>query len=375
MTRNSSSRLQSLLSLVLAVISLMVVGGCGSGVASSGQIVNTPPSLTPTITAATQQGGAELITMSSQVSGASIYYTTDGSQPTTNSLAYLAPFLITQTTTVNAIAVSATAQSSVVSQAYTLSIPPGTLVWSDEFTNTTSSNAQPNPATWTYDTGASGFGNMELEDYCAWGSNLSPCNSSNPNAYVGTDGYLHIVAEQPSPAAYTSARIKTQGLFSMSYGRLEVKMMIPEGQGFWSGLWLMGNNFATAGWPICGEQDVVEHVNAAVPDQILGSVHMPSGNSTHTYGPAGFSAGSWHTYGMIWTKGQVEYYVDSPSNIYAIYTAANFTANGGTWPFDSGNANFIIMNLAVGGLLPGSPNGSTPFPSQMLVDYVRLYTN
>jgi beta-glucanase (GH16 family) len=119
----------------------------------------------------------------------------------------------------------------------------------------------------------------------------------------------------------------------------------------------------------------MEHTNSPSPDYVLGSVHMPNGNYSHQYTASGYSAAGWHTYGMIWTQGSVEYYVDSPTNIYAIYTAANLTASGATWPFDCGNANFILLNLSVGGMLPGSPNSSTPFPAQLLVDYVRVYTN
>lgn len=357
-------------------VALSGLSGCGSGAPST--VVATPivpPSITPSITVSASQGGAQLVTIGDQVSGATLYYTLDGSAPTSASTRYLAPFLLTQTATVNAIAVSGATQSTVVSQPYSLNIPSGTLVWSDEFNNATSPSSQPNPAVWTYDAGASGYGNMELEDYCAWGSNLSPCSTSNPNVYVGTDGYLHIVAAQPSAGVYTSARIRSQGLFSMSYGRLEARMMMPEGAGLWPAFWLMGNNFATVGWPICGELDVMEHVNAPTPDQIYGSVHMPSGNFSHTYQSTGFSAATWHTYGMIWAKGSVQYYVDSPTNVYAVYDASNLTAGGATWPFDSGNAAFIILNLSVGGTFPGSPNSSTPFPSQLLVDYVRLYTN
>jgi len=365
-----------LLVVFAAAILLSTLAGCGSGTTeASVSNPGTPASITPSITTMPALNGAEVVTISDAVSSAALYYTLDGSAPTTSSTQYLAPFLVSSTVTVNSIAVSSTAQSSVASQTLALNIPSGTLVWSDEFTNATGANAEPNPAVWTYDAGATGYGNMELEDYCVWGSNLSPCTTANPNVYVGTDGYLHIVAEQPSPGVYTSARIKTQGLFSMSYGRLEARMMIPEGQGFWPAFWLMGNNFATVGWPICGEQDVMEHTNSPSPDYILGSVHMPNGNYSHQYSASGYSAAAWHTYGMIWAKGMVEYYVDSPTNIYAIYSAANFTASGATWPFDSGNANFILLNLSVGGALPGPPNASTPFPSQLLVDYVRVYTN
>jgi beta-glucanase (GH16 family) len=371
-----SVRPHALLVILAIAIPPLVMGGCGSGATVAfNPVTGAPASNAPSITAAAAQGGAEVVTIASNLSGASVFYTLDGSVPTIDSVQYLTPFLLTQTTTVNAVAINAATQSSIATQAYNLNIPSGTLVWSDEFTNETSVNAQPNPAIWTYDSGASGYGNQELEDYCAWASNLPPCASSNPNVYVGTDGFLHIVAEQPSPGVYTSARIRTQGLFSMSYGRVEARMFLPEGQGFWPAFWLMGNNFATVGWPICGEQDVMEHTNAPSPDYVLGSVHMPNANYSHQYLSSGYSAAAWHTYGMIWTKGSVAYYVDSPTNIYATYTAANVTASGGTWPFDSGNSNFLILNLSVGGLLPGSPNSSTPFPSQLLVDYVRLYTN
>ncbi len=75
---------------------------------------------------------------------------------------------------------------------------------------------------------------------------------------------------------------------------------------------------------------------------------------------------------MIWTKGQIQYYIDSPTNIYETFTTTS--PGSGTWPFDQGPM-FIILNLAVGGSWPGSPNSTTVFPSSMLVDYVRIYTN
>ena len=122
--------------------------------------------------------------------------------------------------------------SAVASQSFAPNIASGTLVWSDEFDNSTGAPAQPNPAVWTYDTGlgATCCGNNELETYCAWGSSVSPCDPTNPNAYVGTDGYLHIVARQPSPAVYTSARLKSQGLFSADYGRFEARISCRKGR-------------------------------------------------------------------------------------------------------------------------------------------------
>lgn len=318
-----------------------------------------------------------LVSMADSTAGASIYYTLDGSTPTSSSPAYLAPILVTSTATVKAMAIaSGFANSSVASQSLSISIPSGTLVWSDEFSNSTSANAQPNPAVWTYDTGGGGWGNAELENYCGWGSTASPCDSNNPNAFVGTDGYLHILARSPANGVYTSARLKTQGLFSFMYGRVEARIKLPEGQGLWPAFWTLGNNITTDSWPACGEQDIMEHIDQPTPDWVAGSLHGPSLNLTQDYTASasnGFSASDWHTYGMIWTKGSVQFYVDSPTNVYATYTPSSQSA--GTWPFDSGNANFLILNLAVGGNWPGSPNSSTVLPAEMLVDYVRVYTN
>lgn len=362
---------------------VLVLAGCSSG---GGSTTTTPPTSTPatapTVTTAAAQNGAVVVTLASTTSGATIYYTTDGSAPSTSSQIYEAPFLVASNLTVNAIATaSGDTTSSVSTKSFAANIPSGTLVWSDEFSNATSANAQPNPLVWTYDTGNSGWGNDELEDYCGWNSSASPCSTASPNAYVGTDGYLHIVAEQPSANSYTSARLKTEGLFSFQYGRIEFRAQVPEAQGFWPAAWLMGNNIATANWPACGEMDVLERVNAAgSPDWNEGSVHgtgFTGGNlGTRFDFPSGQTAAGFHTYGMIWMKGSVAYYVDDPTQPYVTYTTSSISGfTGAVWPFDAGQANFIILNLAVGGSWPGSPDGSTPFPSQMLVDYVRVYTN
>jgi beta-glucanase (GH16 family) len=179
---------------------------------------------------------------------------------------------------------------------------------------------------------------------------------------------------------YTSARLKTEGLFSFQYGRIEVRAQVPEAQGFWPAFWLMGNNIDTVDWPACGEMDVLERVNAATtPDWNEGSIHgtgfTGSNLGTQYDFPSGQTATGWHTYGMIWSKGSVAYYIDDPANPYVTYTPSSISGfSGAVWPFDAG-PSFIILNLAVGGSWPGSPNASTPFPSTMLVDYVRVYTN
>ena len=364
---------------------LVLFAMCGCGGGSAAPVTPVQAQVTaPAVSTKAAQGGAQIVSLADSTAGATIYYTVDGSTPTTASPVYVAPFLVASNLTLNAYAtLSGAKQSVVTTQTFSPNIASGTLVWSDEFANATGNNLQPDPTVWTYDTGNSGFGNHELENYCAWGSTTAPCNPASPNAYVGTDGYLHIVAQQPSAGVYTSARMKTQGLFSVQYGRLEAKIWVPEAQGFWPAFWTLGNDINTNPWPACGEQDIMERVNAALnPDWNEGSVHGTGFTGSTGLGtvynfPAGQTAAGWHTYGMIWKPGSVAYYVDTPSSPYVTYTnPASLTGlAGAVWPFDSGNSAFIILNFAVGGDWPGNPNASTVFPASLLVDYVRVYAN
>lgn len=370
--------------LALIVLSGSLLCGCGgSGSSSTPTPTPTPtqtPAAAPTITTKAAQNGAMVVSLASTTSGATIYYTLDNTTPTTSSQIYVAPFLVASNLTVQALATaSGDSNSTVTTKAFTPNIPSGTLVWSDEFTSTVA-QGQPDATVWTYDTGGNGFGNNELEDYCAWGSTAAPCATVSPNAYTSTDGYLHIVAQSPSAGVYTSARLKSQGLFSFQYGRIEAKIKIPESQGMWPAFWLLGNNINTVPWPACGELDVMEHIDGTNPppyagathlgyDWVQASVHGTGLNGGTPYHPSGFSPGEWHTYGMIWSKGQVQFYIDDPTMPYE-----TFTPGTGTWPFDAG-PQFLLLNLAVGGSWPGNPDATTVFPSEMVVDYVRLYTN
>jgi beta-glucanase (GH16 family) len=369
----------------LAAILLAGAVMCGCGGGSGNKVTGGNGPAAPTISTTAAQNGAVIVTLADTSPSTVIYYTVDGSTPTASSQQYQAPFLVASNLTVNAIAIAAGTSSTAASQTFTPNIQPGTLVWSDEFTSSSSTPAQPNPLVWTYDTGTDCCGNNELEDYCAWVSADPNCSSTNPSAYVaqyqGTDGVLYIVAQQPSAGVYTSARLKTQGLFSFQYGRIEFRALVPEDQGFWPANWLLGNNIATVNWPACGEMDVLERINApGTHDWNQGSIHgtgFTGGNLGTQYDfPNGETASTFHTYGMIWSPGSVAYYVDNPAQPYVTYTPASLNGiSGAVWPFDVGQSNFIILNLAIGGDWPGAPNNTTPFPSEMLVDYVRVYTN
>lgn len=248
------------------------------------------------------------------------------------------------------------------------------LVWSDEFTSN-SVQSEPDPANWSFDVGGGGWGNGEYETYCAHASNVAPCSQAEPNAYVGNDGYLHIVARNPAKHIYTSARLKSQGMQSFKYGRIEARIKMPAGQGFWPAFWMLGDNVAQVRWPACGEVDIMESVGK-MPAMNFGSIHGSgfTGTSITTAytlpGGAKF-ADDFHTFGIVWTPREMKFYVDSPTNVYADYTPASLTS-GGIWPFDSGKF-FFLLNLAVGGRWPGPPDATSVFPQEMLVDYVRVY--
>ena len=374
------------------VIAGALICACGGGERGT----TTAPPATPTAAAPPSivsvsntalHNGAVIASLGFTTPGSIIHYTLDGSTPTTSSQIYLGPILVSTNLTIKAIAsASGYTDSAVTSQSFTPNTASGALVWSDEFSNSGTTNTLPDSKTWTYDTGFQCCGNNEQETYCAAGSSTAPCDPNNPNAYIDTTGILHVTARNPSGTAYTSARLKTQGQFTFMYGRIEARMMLPESQGMWPAFWLLGNNIVTLSWPACGELDVMEHIDGNNPppyaggtppgyDWIAGSVHggtsASEANGTQQYHPTGFSAAAWHTYGMIWSKGQVQYYVDDPTNVYSTFTPANFP---GTWPFDQG-PQFILLNLAVGGDWPGNVNGTTVFPGDMQVDYVRIYTN
>jgi len=230
------------------------------------------------------------------------------------------------------------------------------LVWSDEFNGPAGS--QPNPTYWTYDLGTDCCGNDELETY----TNLPE------NAHMDGLGHLDIHVENPSPGVYTSARIKTEGLYAVEYGRIEARIKVPFGQGMWPAFWMLGNNITSLGWPACGEIDIMENVGFT-PAIAYGSLHGPDNyNETAQYQLAsGNLADDFHVFAIEWSPQQITFYVDG--NLYETQSNA-----GSGWVFNvPNNPFFIILNAAVGGDWPGAPDATTQFPQDMLVDYVRVY--
>lgn len=237
-----------------------------------------------------------------------------------------------------------------------------TLAWSDEFNQPDGS--KPDTNKWAYDLGAGGWGNSELEYY----------TSRTNNARI-VGGQLVIEARQENylGSSYTSARLKTQGKFSWTYGRMEARIKLPRGQGLWPAFWMLGTNFTSAGWPTCGEIDIMENIGRE-PALIHGTIHGPGYSGGNGIGGPGALSGNptfaneYHVYALEWTTNQMRWLVDGFQFFSA--TPASLPA-GKTWVFSQ--PQFLLLNLAVGGVWPGNPDGTATFPQQMLVDYVRVY--
>ena len=245
------------------------------------------------------------------------------------------------------------------------------LTFKDEFNG--ASGAGIDTSKWTAETGGWGWGNQELEYY----------TNSTQNAYLDGSGSLVIKAVKLTPplnlscwygpCQYTSARLITKGKFEQKYGRFEARIKVPRGQGIWPAFWMLGNNIDTVGWPACGEIDIMENIGRE-PTIVHGTVHGPGysgangiGGSFSLTNNAAF-ADDFHVYATEWSENEIRFYVDG--KLYKTVTPANLP-QGAAWVFD--HPFFMILNVAVGGAWPGSPDQTTVFPQMMLVDYVRVY--
>ena len=235
------------------------------------------------------------------------------------------------------------------------------LVWSDEFDRGT----RPDTSKWAYNigTGSNGWGNNEAQYY----------TSDSTNARI-ENGNLVIEARKEAKGgkSYTSARLLTQGKKAWTFGRFEIRAKLPKGIGSWPAIWMLGANINTAGWPLCGEIDIMEHVGSE-QDVVNFSTHSKLLNWTlgtqRTYKTniADVSAG-FHVYKIDWTKDWIQFFVDD--KLY--YTSNNDGRGRDSYPFV--DDQFLLLNLAVGGNMGGTKGvDDAIFPIKMEVDYVRVY--
>jgi beta-glucanase (GH16 family) len=233
------------------------------------------------------------------------------------------------------------------------------LSWADEF-----DGPEVNLDNWTFETGDNGWGNQELQNY-----------TNGDNSEI-VDGVLVITAEKVNdntePGSYTSSRMITENKQEFQYGKIEVRAKLPSGTGIWPAIWMLGADFRTAGWPACGEMDIMEYVGYD-PNVVHSTVHTPSGFGNNGNGSSmslETAEEEFHIYGMIWTEKRLVFYVDDPENVVHTYAPPVKTADN--WPFDQ--PAFFILNVAVGGTWGGAQGvDNSIFPQSMEVDYVRVY--
>ncbi|MDA0314446.1 MAG: glycoside hydrolase family 16 protein [Bacteroidetes bacterium] len=234
-------------------------------------------------------------------------------------------------------------------------------VWSDEFSGSTLSSD------WTFEIGDGcpalcGWGNQELEFYKKENTTLQ-------------DGNLVITAKRESTGTrnYTSSRLITKGKRFFTYGRVDIRAKLPKGQGLWPALWMLGENISEVSWPKCGEIDIMELVGGSAENKdgtIHGTVHWDNAGSNANYGgktslPFGIFNDEYHVFSIDWTEREIIWLLDGVK-----YHVIDITPPG----LDEFHKPFFfILNVAVGGSWPGSPDVSTIFPQEMKLDYIRVF--
>ncbi len=228
-----------------------------------------------------------------------------------------------------------------------------TLAWHDEFDGTAIDNS-----VWTFEVNGNGGGNNELQYYTA-----EPRNAFLENGTL----VIQALKEDYLGKQYTSARMNTRGKRDWLYGRVDVRAKTPTGRGLWPAIWMLPTDWEYGGWPASGEIDIMELLGQT-PGKIYGTVHygtdpahhLSSGGSYTLPGGASF-ASAFHLFSVEWSADSLIWRVDN----------IRFHAEKNGPPFDK--RFHLLLNVAVGGNWPGSPDASTVFPQYMQVDYVRVY--
>lgn len=271
---------------------------------------------------------------------------------------------------------TATASPDVSSEVNTLDLAQkperdGKLVWSEEF-----DGPEVDRDLWTFErgnghaAGIPGWGNDELQFYTA----------DQENATI-ENGKLIITARKQTRSDstgtyhYTSARLHTKNGFTFTHGRVEIRARLPEGQGIWPAIWMLGADIDQVGWPRSGEIDIIELVGDR-PDTVHGTLHSPNTAGRGVGGSFSLDDGTrfsqnFHIFEMEWRPDRLTWSVNN--HPYFSVEKSKLTSVWGEeeWVFDK--PFFFVVNVAVGGRWPGAPDSSTSFPQRLEVDYIRVY--
>lgn len=348
--------MNKLASLLFFIAALTLNVGCNKS-------EDNPPAKTPptnlVITANVSTDGSGKVSFRATADNAATYAYEFGNGEIktvpTGIIDYVYTLAGNNTFTVGVTATSSTGLSLKKEIQVTVYVLPGTptLLWSDEFNVA----GAPDPSKWGYDigTGSGGWGNNELQYYTNRSENVSVAN-----------GVLKITAikENFSGSNYTSARLLTKGKFAFTYGKVEARAKLPAGVGTWPAIWSLGNNISTAGWPACGEIDIMEHKGSEL-NKIYGTFHYPGrsgGTADGSTRVISNASTEFHIYSMEWTPSYIRIYVDN--------LMVHSLINSASVPFNQDF--FLLINLAMGGTFGG--NVDPAFTSASLeVDYIRVY--
>jgi len=231
------------------------------------------------------------------------------------------------------------------------------VVWEDQFAGP--AGAFPDRASWTAELGGGGWGNRELQTY----------TDAPENVRLDGEGHLVISARRDGAGRWTSARITTWGRRTARTGRFEVRARLPAGSGLWPAAWTLGQDIQQVGWPRCGEVDLVESVGDA--RTALQTVHGPRGADGHWQAGVRTAAvrplsEAFHTYRADCAHDRVTFAIDD--RVTGVVTVDDVPADGSWWAGEQ----YLLLNVAVGGDLPGPPDGTTAPVADLVVDWVRI---
>ena len=246
------------------------------------------------------------------------------------------------------------------------------LVWADEF----DTNGAIDAAKWHHQTQLPQGGSWYNGEQQHYTNRIE--NSSVNNGFLDITAIKESFTDQGQTKQYTSARLNSK--FAFTYGRVDVRAKLPFGDGTWPAIWTLGKNinedggfwdsqYGTAGWPACGEIDIMEH-GLHPTNQVSVAIHTPSsyGSTVNTsIQPLADVANDFHVYSMNWSPDQITFLIDG----VGFYTYNPAVKNDDTWPFYL--EQYLLLNIAMGG--NGGAIDSNFSQSSMVIDYVRVYQN
>jgi len=240
------------------------------------------------------------------------------------------------------------------------------LVWSDEFDQP----GLPDAKKWTYEVGF--IRNHEAQYYTK--ARLENARVENGNLIIeGRKEDWVSPDEKAQKAKFTAASLTSEGLYSLTYGRIEVRAKLPRGRGMWPAIWMLGTNIRQINWPKCGEIDIMEFVGHE-PDKVFATMHWfdyAKGKHTSLGGKLDKQKPSddFHVYAVEWFADRMDFYYDDTKYFtYPLEKAGTDEKN----PFHK--PHYLLMNLAIGGSWGGQKGiDESIFPQQYIIDYVRIY--